>query len=217
MRDSRVVRFNPRRWAAWPGHYAVGLFQHADDRVFIFPSTGHVGRDRGIRQRNLRQGRVAALPRVNSTARSMTFSSSRTLPGHSTHRGRCVTSRQGMLSIVPSGRQFVAVNALTSSGISSGRSRRGGRQIREHVQAIVEVAAKLAVGDHFQIAVGGGNQPHVGLNQLIAAKTFELPVSCSTRSSLKAVAPAAYRPLRRGTASFYPPARNSPGVGCWHR
>ena len=46
---------------------------------------------------------------------------------------------------------------------------------REDVQPVVEIAAKLAIGDHlFKIAVGGGDQAHVGVNQLIAAETLEL-------------------------------------------
>ena len=49
------------------------------------------------------------------------------------------------------------------------------RPIRRAILAIVEIAAKLAVGDHFfQVAVGGGNQPHVSLDKLVAAKTFKL-------------------------------------------
>ena len=46
---------------------------------------------------------------------------------------------------------------------------------REDVQPIVEIVTKLAIGDHlFQIAVGGGDQANVGLDQLIAAQTFKL-------------------------------------------
>ena len=46
---------------------------------------------------------------------------------------------------------------------------------REDVQSIVEIVTKLAIGYHlFQIAVSGGDQAYVGLDQFIAAQTFKL-------------------------------------------
>ena len=45
---------------------------------------------------------------------------------------------------------------------------------RENVQAIVEIATEFAIQHHlFEIAVGGGDQAHVGLDQLVAAQTFK--------------------------------------------
>ncbi len=45
----------------------------------------------------------------------------------------------------------------------------------EDVQSIVEIVTKLAIGDHlFQIAISGGDQANVGLDQFIAAQTFKL-------------------------------------------
>ena len=46
---------------------------------------------------------------------------------------------------------------------------------RKDVQAIVEIAAKFAIGDHLpEIAVGGGDQPDIGADQLVAAEAFKL-------------------------------------------
>lgn len=46
---------------------------------------------------------------------------------------------------------------------------------RKDVQTIVEIAAELAIGDHLpEIAVGGGDQPDIGADQLVAAETFKL-------------------------------------------
>ena len=51
----------------------------------------------------------------------------------------------------------------------------GRQHDREHVQAVVEVAAEAAVGDHRgQVAVGGGHQAHVHLDRLGAAQALEL-------------------------------------------
>ncbi len=44
----------------------------------------------------------------------------------------------------------------------------------ENIQPIVEIVTEFAIGDHFQIAVSRGDQPHVGLDQFIAAETFKL-------------------------------------------
>ena len=50
------------------------------------------------------------------------------------------------------------------------------RQVdREHVEPVVEIAAEFPVDNHLlEIAVGGGDQSNVGLNQLVAPQTFEL-------------------------------------------
>ena len=46
---------------------------------------------------------------------------------------------------------------------------------REHVEPVVEIAAEFPVDNHLlEIAVGGGDQSNVGLNQLVAPQTFEL-------------------------------------------
>src|SRR6266478_7291281 len=45
---------------------------------------------------------------------------------------------------------------------------------REHVQAVVQIAAKLALVDHFlQVTVGGGDQAHVDLPGVGASYSFE--------------------------------------------
>ncbi len=69
-------------------------------------------------------GLMETLPRVSNTARSMTFSSSRTLPGHSMLlKVRSVSA--GMLSILrPRRRAILKVKAFASSGISSGTASR---------------------------------------------------------------------------------------------
>ena len=44
-----------------------------------------------------------------------------------------------------------------------------------HVQAVIQVVAEGAGRDHrFQIAVGSGNQTHVGLKHLVAADALKL-------------------------------------------
>src|SRR5262245_53641794 len=45
---------------------------------------------------------------------------------------------------------------------------------REDAQAVVEVAAELAIGYHaLQITIGRGYQPHISLDRLIAADALE--------------------------------------------
>ncbi|CCJ84281.1 hypothetical protein BN133_658 [Cronobacter dublinensis 582] len=46
---------------------------------------------------------------------------------------------------------------------------------REHVQTVIEIASELAVRHHLaQIAVSGGDKPHVGLDDFIAAEPLKL-------------------------------------------
>ena len=64
-----------------------------------------------------------------------------------------------------------------SSGISSRRSRSGGRLMRDDVQPEEEVFAELPVGDGLlEVAVGRGDDPHVDANVVLAAEPRELAV-----------------------------------------
>ena len=58
--------------------------------------------------------------------------------------------------------------------MSSGRLRKPGHDDFQHVQAEVQVAAELALGDvFFQIAIGGGDDADVDLDRLGAADALE--------------------------------------------
>ena len=59
--------------------------------------------------------------------------------------------------------------------MSSRRSRSGRQHDREHVEAVIEVAAEFPVRDHLrQVAVRGGHQPHVHPDGPRAAQALEL-------------------------------------------
>ncbi len=46
---------------------------------------------------------------------------------------------------------------------------------REDVEPVVEIAAELAILYHLpEIPIGGGDQPDVGLDQLVAAEALKL-------------------------------------------
>ena len=86
---------------------------------------GALGRISGRRRSAARMPSSSA----RANARSRMFSSSRTLPGHSMRLSRRSVSA-GMLSMLrPRRRAILKVKAFTSRGISSDRSRRGGRWI----------------------------------------------------------------------------------------
>ena len=75
-------------------------------------------------------------------------------------------------------RPFSALNRSTkeraSRPMSPGRSRKGRQEHRNHVDAIVEVGAELALGHRMlEILVGGADQPHVHLERALAADAFE--------------------------------------------
>ncbi len=137
MRDSSVVRFSPRRCAAPLAPATTPLVSFSTRTISWYSSSpsfaaSATGVGSGVSSpANASSGidSCNTLPRVSSTARSITFSSSRTLPGHSIWLSvRSVSA--GMLSILrPRRRAILKVKAFTSSGISSGRSRSGGRWI----------------------------------------------------------------------------------------
>ena len=71
-------------------------------------------------------------------------------------------------------RRIAATKCRTSSGMSSGRSRKGGMEIGKNIQPVVEVAAKLFFPDHlFQIAMSRGHNPNVNFLRSRTAQPLE--------------------------------------------
>ena len=75
----------------------------------------------------------------------------------------------------PISRENLRTKCCTSGAMSSGRSRSGGDEDGKHAEAVVEVAAERAAGHHgVEVAVGGGDEPHVHLLRARAAQPLEL-------------------------------------------
>jgi hypothetical protein len=65
----------------------------------------------------------------------------------------------------------------TSSGMSSGRSRSGGKRDLQHLQAVIEILAEALGGDFgFQVAIGGGDDPHIDRNFLLRTNRPDAPL-----------------------------------------
>ncbi len=135
MRESSVVRFNPSLCAAPLGPATTPLVSFSTRIISWYSSSPScatsvaTGGSDGDKATTSGRDSCSTLPRVSRTARSTTFSSSRTLPGHSILL-RVRRASAGILSILrPIRRAILKVKAFTSSGISSGRSRSGGRWI----------------------------------------------------------------------------------------
>ena len=114
-------------------------------------------------------------PADNTTARSMVFSSSRTLPGQS-YCCRPASTPSSIRSMRrPVRCACLRTKCSTSAGMSSRRSRSGGNLDRDDVEAVEQIFLELAVGDHLpQIAVGGGDDAHVDLLGPLGAERLEL-------------------------------------------
>jgi hypothetical protein len=104
----------------------------------------------------------------------MTFCISRTLPGQGEHQGVHDRGRNGLDPPPhPPGEALREVADQPRDVLGPLPQRR--QHDGEHVQAVVQVGAKGAVGDHpGQVAVGGRHQPHVHLDRLGAAQPLEL-------------------------------------------
>ncbi len=87
----------------------------------------------------------------------------------------------------------------------------------EHVEPIVEIAAEFPVDNHLlEIAVGGGDQPDVGLDQLVAPQTFELLLlEDAQQFRLQLQRHIAHFIKEQG--AFCPPARSGRYAGHWPR
>ncbi len=119
---------------------------------------------------------------ASTTARSTTFSSSRTLPGQLCSIRICMASGSKRSSERPCGVQELLVLAavlveevLDQRGMSSLRSRSGGSDDVDDVQPVVEVLAELAFLHQLaQVGVGGREDAHVHLDGLGRAERHEL-------------------------------------------
>ncbi len=146
MRDRSVVRLSPSRWAAPFGPATTPLLSFSTDDQLIFILT-FLRQDRR-RPRGFhdipQSGResCSTLPRVSNTARSITFSSSRTLPGHSI-RVRVRRVSAGMLSILRPMRRAMGGKRLHQQRDIVGTFAQRRQVDREHVEPVVEIAAEF--------------------------------------------------------------------------
>ena len=110
------------------------------------------------------------------SARSITFSSSRTFPGQACV-SRARISRSGTRLIDrPSAPCLALMKCQTSSGTSSAPLAQGRDGEGEHVEAVEEVGAEPPLA-HVprEVAVGRGQHPHVHLDRLRGAQPLERP------------------------------------------
>ena len=118
-----------------------------------------------------------AVPLLRMTARSMTFCSSRILPGHSYARSRIERGRRDAVEMpAQSAREMPHEIAGELRDIVPPFAQ--GRQAhREHAQAVVQVRPELSGPDRLlEILVGGGDHPHVNLDGLRGADALHVPV-----------------------------------------
>ena len=134
--------------AAAAEHLAAAGFERSEDVGAVALAPLVVGQQPvGLRRRARRgacapsAGRSAGARARRIAARSITFCSSRTLPGQSIAQAARVASvsRRSPLELAA---LRLCTKCAASSGMSSRRSRSGTRLDREHVEAEVEVFAK---------------------------------------------------------------------------
>lgn len=178
MRESSVVRFNPRRWAAPFGPATTPLLSFSTRTISWYsssPSSGSTSAASGsvsilISGKELQH---AAAGQQHRALNDVFQFAHVTRPLHAAEQAQ--RFRRNAVNVAPETAGNFKGEGLHQQG-NILRPLAQGRQVdREDVQPIVEIAAKLAIGDHLlKIAVGGGDQAHVGMNQLIAAETLEL-------------------------------------------
>ena len=113
-------------------------------------------------------------PRQRTTARSTTFFNSRTLPGQR-YFNNCLLRRGGEAPDLPPGLGIELLQEVVGQqGDVFLPFPQGGHDDLQHAEAEVEVAAEAPLGHvAFQVAVGGGDHPHVDLDRLAAADALE--------------------------------------------
>ena len=131
---------------------------------------------RGARRAEVEVGRASTSgPRARIIARSMTFSSSRTLPGQWYARAAPSAAASKPRTRLPVGAANLATKCSTSARqVVEPIAQR--RQVdREDVEPVVEVLAELALRDQrLEVAVGGRDDADVDLDRLGAADALEL-------------------------------------------
>ena len=200
---------------------AVGRVERPAHRLALGPlevlpqqERRHARRGGGRAARHEQRQRVRRPAGASTTARSMAFSSSRTLPGQSYACSRASTpSSQALDALARRAARACRRSTRPAPGMSSRRSRSGGRRDRDHVQPVVEILAEPALGDHLpQIAVGRGDHPHVDRLRPSPSRAARTRVPAA-RAAAWPAAPAHGRRSRRGRSCRRRPARSGPS--CW--
>src|SRR5271165_2387763 len=176
----RVVRFNPSRSAAPPlpairpaaaRNASMITLDSAclklEGELIATTTSEEVGR--------AAIGTSSSSPRVTITARSMKFANSRMLPFH----GQFVSTSRACLDIDEICFRIRAANfetkKLTSSGISSRRSRRGGNLDRENVETVEQILPKLLLLNHGpEVTMGRRDHPNIHLDRCSTSQALEL-------------------------------------------
>ena len=183
MRDCSVVRLIPEPGgrAGRAGNHAAGLAQRRENLLaldleqLLRPASAACSRVRVSAGLRSASGTLSSGPDERMTARSITFSSSRMLPGQNERFSASIVALGMIVMRRFSGRENLSTKWWTSAGMSSGRSRSAGTLHGKHIQPVVEIAAEQAVGDHLlEIAVGGRDQPHVNPLRPGASQPLEL-------------------------------------------
>ena len=77
--------------------------------------------------------------------------------------------------VLPMRRLWVATKWRTRIGNVSGALAQGRSEDGKDLEAVVEIAAELFLGNHFcQVAIGGGDEAHVDGDGAIAAEALDL-------------------------------------------
>ena len=122
-------------------------------------------------------------PSLRITARSITFCSSRMLPGHPYDWNSLTNFLSIVLNFFPALFPKRSMKYSTSKGISAARSRNGGIWIGTTFSLYRRSWRNFAFGDErVQIAMRGGQHSHVHRNGLLLP-TRSISRSCSTRNS----------------------------------
>jgi DNA-binding NtrC family response regulator len=132
MRDAKVVRGNPRRDAAPFGPDTTPLDSLRMSRIWLRSTSASVRLFApvcGDAALSSSIGISTVEPDEQMTARSMTFCSSRTLPGHVWRLRHLSASSAISHTSLFNRDQSVRIKCLVMSGMSSRRSRRGGTRI----------------------------------------------------------------------------------------
>src|SRR5438270_5147114 len=119
---------------------------------------------------------TSSSPRARITARSTTFSNSRTLPGHRYCSRRSMVAFE-MRSIGFSSRRANTFEVLDQNPDVFATLTQRRNVKRKNAEPIVEILTKAAFTDHFQeIAVGCGDDARLGAQRLRPADALERPL-----------------------------------------
>ena len=219
MRDRRVLDFRPSRSAAFPGPLILQRQSWRTCRMWARSTDSRSFRETGgfcgftEEVRHASSCKTGVGDRI--MARSITFSSSRTLPGQSYSTRASIIASEICSNFLPSSACFFAMKCVASKGMSLRQAQR--RDVdRKHGQTIVQVGSKGSGGDSLsKIAIRGGNHTHI--DGLHAWSRVPRTGHSQSREIASPAVRAAVRRFRREKSSLDGPVQNVPVCPPRHR